>query len=311
VNVPRECPKCKNKFVKTDGCNKMTCSCGAKICYICRVIIDDYTHFDQTAHHRGTVPANGLCPLYSNNNELHVQNVIAAGEKAKQELSKKGVNLKHDPTKVAPQATAAGAANPLNAEYYAHLQVPYVRIHRPPPIPQAAHIAQAAHVQMQGFLQAFWQVPPQAPQIIQPAQFNFPQAGIAQNGVRGNDERMLLFNVGDILQEGARNAAAHVQAQRQRADAQQIRAAAQVQRAAAQVQRAAAQQLRAAARAQVQRAAVQVQVQRVAAQVQRAAAQELRVAAQEQRAAAQAQRAVAQAQRAAAQVPRATAKQRR
>ena len=263
----------------------MTCSCGAKICYICRVIIDDYTHFDQTAHHRGTVPANGLCPLYSNNNELHVQNVIAAGEKAKQELSKKGVNLKHDPTKVAPQATAAGAANPLNAEYYAHLQVPYVRIHRPPPIPQAAHIAQAqaAHVQMQGFLQAFWQVPPQAPQIIQPAQFNFPQAGIAQNGVRGNDERMLLFNVGDILQEGARNAAAHVQAQRQRA---------------------AAQQLRAAARAQVQRAAVQVQVQRVAAQVQRAAAQELRVAAQEQR-------AVAQAQRAAAQVPRATAKQRR
>jgi hypothetical protein len=299
VNVPRECPKCKNKFVKTDGCNKMTCSCGAKICYICRVIIDDYTHFDQTAHHRGTVPANGLCPLYSNNNELHVQNVIAAGEKAKQELSKKGVNLKHDPTKVAPQATAAGAANPLNAEYYAHLQVPYVRIHRPPPIPQAAHIAQA---QMQGFIQAFWQVPPQAPQIIQPAQFNFPQVGIAQNGVRVNDELMLHFNVAvDNLQAGAHHAAAHVQAQRQRAAAQQLRAAAQAQRAAA----------RAQFQVQVQRAAVQVQVQRVAAQVQRAAAQELRVAAQEQRAAAQAQRAVAQAQRAAAQVPRATAKQRR
>jgi hypothetical protein len=229
-----------------------------------------------------------------------VQNVIAAGEKAKQELSKKGVNLKHDPTKVAPQATAAGAANPLNAEYYAHLQVPYVRIHRPPPIPQAAHIAQAqaAQFQMQGFHQAFWQVPPQAPQIIQPAQFNFPQVVIAQNGVRGNDELMLHFNVAvDNLQAGAHHAAAHVQAQRQRA-------AAQVQRAAA--------------RAQVQRAAVQVQVQRVAAQVQRAAAQELRVDAQEQRAVAQAQRAVAQAQRAvaqvqraAAQVPRATAKQRR
>lgn len=34
--VKRVCPRCNAGFVKTAGCNKMTCQCGYKMCYVCR-----------------------------------------------------------------------------------------------------------------------------------------------------------------------------------------------------------------------------------------------------------------------------------
>merc|ERR1712029_244782 len=43
----RKCYKCKKPFVKIDGCNKMTCTCGATMCYICSKPITDYSHFTE------------------------------------------------------------------------------------------------------------------------------------------------------------------------------------------------------------------------------------------------------------------------
>lgn len=59
----RTCPKCSRKFYKQDGCNKMTCSCGTYICYICRQVITGYQHFCQKPHcqHKDC----NRCPLFS------------------------------------------------------------------------------------------------------------------------------------------------------------------------------------------------------------------------------------------------------
>ena len=51
--VVRTCPnpKCKKRFFKEDGCNKMTCpGCKQLSCYICRQAIKDYSHFCLTPH---------------------------------------------------------------------------------------------------------------------------------------------------------------------------------------------------------------------------------------------------------------------
>ena len=42
----RKCWKCSKSFIKEEGCNKMTCVCGAKMCYLCKKPVgDDYSHF--------------------------------------------------------------------------------------------------------------------------------------------------------------------------------------------------------------------------------------------------------------------------
>jgi hypothetical protein len=54
-------------MVKSDGCNKMTCSCGTKFCYLCRAVVEDYTHFCQTPHcehKKGDKNCKG-CPLWT------------------------------------------------------------------------------------------------------------------------------------------------------------------------------------------------------------------------------------------------------
>ncbi|KAI9836502.1 MAG: hypothetical protein M1837_003311 [Sclerophora amabilis] len=45
--VKRTCPNCNLSFVKASGCNKLTCICGYKMCYVCRKEIgkDGYRHF--------------------------------------------------------------------------------------------------------------------------------------------------------------------------------------------------------------------------------------------------------------------------
>lgn len=41
----RKCYKCGRTFFKEEGCNKMTCVCGALMCYICDKPVKGYDHF--------------------------------------------------------------------------------------------------------------------------------------------------------------------------------------------------------------------------------------------------------------------------
>ncbi|OTB08192.1 hypothetical protein M426DRAFT_317293 [Hypoxylon sp. CI-4A] len=49
--IKRVCPRCNMSFVKLTGCNKLTCPCGYKMCYVCRKDIgtptEGYQHFCQ------------------------------------------------------------------------------------------------------------------------------------------------------------------------------------------------------------------------------------------------------------------------
>ena len=95
----RTCPKCSRKFYKQEGCNKMTCSCGTLICYICRKVITGYTHFCQKPHCRHK-DCNG-CPLFTTAGEdADMAAVREAGMKAVAQIEKSEVNQNQQPNMV-------------------------------------------------------------------------------------------------------------------------------------------------------------------------------------------------------------------
>ncbi|KNC99495.1 uncharacterized protein SPPG_04890 [Spizellomyces punctatus DAOM BR117] len=105
----RECHSCKKKFYKEEGCNKMTCTCGAVMCYVCRQPVRDYTHFRD-----GVVPGTpgAKCPLFENTITRNAEDVQRAGQEAI--LTAKLQNPEIDESKIKidlPTVPPAGAAN--------------------------------------------------------------------------------------------------------------------------------------------------------------------------------------------------------
>ncbi|KAH8046609.1 hypothetical protein JL720_16335 [Aureococcus anophagefferens] len=80
----RTCPACGAKFFKSDGCNKMTCACGAWSCYVCRAPIPKdvgYKHFAR----RRTATTVRKCRLYTDDAEDERAALAEAAAKAREE----------------------------------------------------------------------------------------------------------------------------------------------------------------------------------------------------------------------------------
>ncbi|CAF3701950.1 unnamed protein product [Rotaria sp. Silwood1] len=88
----RVCYKCKQRFYKLEGCNKMTCACGASMCYVCREPIHGYDHFNN----------NTKCGANMDVVKLHQEEMHLAYEEAKKfyierHPEAKDLVLKYDP----------------------------------------------------------------------------------------------------------------------------------------------------------------------------------------------------------------------
>ncbi|KAI9830670.1 MAG: hypothetical protein M1826_004499 [Phylliscum demangeonii] len=66
--VKRTCPHCQLSFVKSSGCNRLTCVCGYRMCYVCRSAIgpEGYRHFCEHFRPRGEARCTECdkCDLY-------------------------------------------------------------------------------------------------------------------------------------------------------------------------------------------------------------------------------------------------------
>jgi TRIAD3 protein (E3 ubiquitin-protein ligase RNF216) len=94
----RRCPnpRCKQPFVKSDGCNKVACACGTLVCYVCRKAIKSYSHFCQTPHCTHAECNN--CPLWTKAEEDDARAMREAGLQAASQVASTvaGVNINVD-----------------------------------------------------------------------------------------------------------------------------------------------------------------------------------------------------------------------
>ncbi|TAQ84398.1 hypothetical protein B7494_g7268 [Chlorociboria aeruginascens] len=98
--IKRTCPRCNTSFVKSSGCNKLTCVCGYQMCYVCRKDIgngEGYRHFCEHFRPNGGRGCTDCakCDLYRcEDDEVVVKK--AKEEAERQWMEKEGTDLVGD-----------------------------------------------------------------------------------------------------------------------------------------------------------------------------------------------------------------------
>lgn len=81
----RKCYRCSRPYFKQNGCNKITCPCGAFMCYLCDIPLSrNYDHFN-----------NGGCPLYTDAN-MDAATVRKVATKVAEHITKGDPNVQLD-----------------------------------------------------------------------------------------------------------------------------------------------------------------------------------------------------------------------
>lgn len=61
----RRCPKCTEPYIKSDGCNKISCpSCHTLSCFICGKVVAGYQHFANAGTNATFTEPGASCPLW-------------------------------------------------------------------------------------------------------------------------------------------------------------------------------------------------------------------------------------------------------
>ncbi|XP_076649255.1 uncharacterized protein LOC143357015 [Halictus rubicundus] len=83
----RKCQMCRKPYFKNDGCNKITCTCGLMMCYICEQVIQGANHFNDISG----------CPYYSDNTVLNRDTVNAVANETLKYIAEKGIQIEAYP----------------------------------------------------------------------------------------------------------------------------------------------------------------------------------------------------------------------
>ncbi|SLM40238.1 hypothetical protein LPUS_10983 [Lasallia pustulata] len=154
----RECPKCKKKFVKDYGCNKMSCDtpgCKTLICYACGkdVTAVGYKHFSEPS-----AVSRGKCLLHDDTEKRHKEDVERAEKKAREKVRAENPHLTDTDLeiKMSDAAKSPAAANRMHGVNL------YAQQHGRPPmaygLPQAEAEAHVMHAAMVNNLQQVQQM---------------------------------------------------------------------------------------------------------------------------------------------------------